>query len=365
MVLRLLLVVLFLGAVFGGIFGWKFYQGEKMAAAQSGGPPPAAVAVSQVRQEHWQPYMSSVGSLAAVSGIEVTTEVAGQVSSIRFESGQSVQAGELLLQLDDRIDRARLKGLQAEQRVARLRFQRIARLLKDKSASQSDYDEARATLDQASAQVAAQEALIEKKEIRAPFSGKLGIRQVDLGEYLPPGAPIVPLEALDPIYADFSLPERELSRVEVGQTVEVRVQAFPGETFTGKISASNPGVDTGTRSLRLRATLGNPHERLRPGMFAEVRVLLPSREAVLTIPRTAVTYNPYGDSVFLVLEQDGQLIVQRRQVDTGPARGERVVVRTGLQMGDRVVSAGQVKLRNGQAIVIDTKPAPGERMAAQ
>lgn len=365
MILRLFLVLLLLGAVLGGIFGWKYHQGRQMAAAQSGGPPPATVAVSTVREETWQPYLNAVGSLVAVSGIEVTNEVAGQISAIHFESGQTVETGDPLLQLDDRTDRAHLTGLQAEQRLARLKFQRFSRLLKDSSASQSDYDEALATLDSATAQVAAQQALIDKKEIRAPFAGKLGIRRVDLGEYLAPGSPIVPLEALDPIYADFSLPERELSRVAVGQQVEVRVHAFPHKTFNGQISAINPVVDTATRSLRLRATLANADGLLRPGMFAQVRVRLPTLEQVLTIPRTAVTYNPYGDSVFLVLERDGQHVVQRRQIETGEGRGEQIAVRSGVQAGERIVSAGQVKLRNGQPVVIDDKPAPSERMPAR
>ena len=365
MTLRLTLAILILATVFGGIFGWKFYQGQKMAAVRSGGPPPATVAVSTAQTELWQPYLSAVGSLAAVSGIEVTSEVAGQISAIHFESGQTVEAGDLLVQLDDRTDQARLTGLMAEQRLARLRFKRLARLVKDKTASQSDYDEALATLDNATAQVAAQQTLIDKKRIRAPFAGRLGIRRVDLGEYLPPGAPIVPLEALEPIYADFSLPERELAQVAVGQTVKVRVQPFPDQTFTGRITAIEPGVDTGTRSLRLRATLPNRDEKLRPGLFAEVRLVLGRENEVLTIPRTAVTYNPYGDSVFVIIEDKDTLTVQRRQIATAEARGERVAVRSGLRMGERIVSAGQVKLRNGQTVVIDDKPAPSERVAAQ
>ena len=365
MVFRLTLVLLLLAVVFGGIFGWKFYQGQQMAAARAGGPPPATVAVSTVQEEVWRPHLSAVGSLAAVSGIEVTSEVAGQISAIHFESGQTVEAGDVLVQLDDRTDQARLKGLLADQRLAKLRHKRLARLVKDQSASQSDYDEALATLDSATAQVSAQQTLIDKKQLRAPFAGRLGIRLVDVGEYLAPGAPIVPLEKLDPIHADFALPERELSQVQVGQSIEVRVQPYPEETFTGRITAIDPGMDTGTRSLRLRATLPNRDEKLRPGLFAEVRVKLERQEQVLTIPRTAVTYNPYGDSVFVITEDGDRLTVQRRQIETGEARGERVSVRSGLQAGERIVSAGQVKLRNGQTVVLDDRPAPSERVAVQ
>lgn len=360
---RIFLVILALGLVFGGIFGWKAYQMKQQAAMQAG-PPPPVVAVSEVRVDSWVPAINAVGSLVAVSGIEVTSEVAGKVSAVRFDSGQTVTEGDVLLQLDDSSDKATLEGLIAERKLAELKFERVARLLPEKSVSQSEYDEARALLDSAAAKVTAQQALIDKKQIRAPFPGLLGIRRVDLGEYLSPGAPIVPLEQLDPIFVDFSLPERELARVSVGQQIEVRVQAYAEAVFSGVISAADPGVDSRSRSFRLRAILQNPDQRLRPGMFAEVRVLMPEAEQVLTIPRTAVSYNPYGDFVFVVQEQDGAQMVERRQIETGQSRDGRVSVSGGLQAGERVVSAGQVKLRNGQAVVIDDKPAPSERAEA-
>jgi membrane fusion protein (multidrug efflux system) len=199
--------------------------------------------------------------------------------------------------------------------------------------------------------------VIAKKRITAPFSGWLGIRQVDLGEYLQPGAAIVPLQALDPLYVDYSLPERHLDLISVHQAVEIEVQAFAGEIFTGRISAVNPGIDPGTRSLRIRATLENPQSRLRPGMFAEVRTVLPQRPGVLTLPRTAITYNPYGDSVFVIQEGETGPSVQRRQVETGGVRNGRVEIVHGLQAGERVVIAGQVKLRNDQAVVVDNSIA--------
>jgi len=360
---RILLVILALALIFGGIFGWKSYQ-MKRQAAQQAGPPPPVVAVSEVRSESWVPAINAVGSLVAISGIDVTSEVAGKVSAVRFDSGQTAAEGDILLELDDTSDRATLEGLIAERKLAELKFERVARLLPEKSVSQSEYDEARALLDSAAAKVTAQQALIDKKQIRAPFAGLLGIRRVDPGEYLSPGAPIVPLEQLDPIFADFSLPERELARIAVGQTIEVRVQAYEGSVFAGTVSALDPGIDTGTRSFRVRATLANPDGTLRPGMFAEVRVLMPEAEQVLTIPRTAVSYNPYGNFVFVVQANDGQQVVERRQIDTGQSRDGRVAVTGGLEAGERVVSAGQVKVRNGQAVVIDDKPAPSERAEA-
>ena len=359
---RILLVVLILLALFGGIFGWKFFTIRQQMAAQSGGPPPPVVAVATVTREEWTPVIAAVGSLAAVSGIEVTSEVAGKVSAVRFDSGQKVAEGDVLLQLEDSSDRATLEGLVAERKLAELKFERTARLLPEKSVSQSEYDEARALLDSAAAKVTAQQALIDKKQIRAPFAGLLGIRRVDVGEYLSPGSPIVPLEQLDPIYVDFSLPERELNRVAVGQQIEVAVQAFPDRVFTGTIAATDPGVDTGTRSFRLRATLQNPEQKLRPGMFAEISVVMPETEAVLTTPATAISYNPYGNFVFLVEAGEEGHTVQRRQVTTGQTRGNRVAVTEGLDAGERVVSAGQVKLRSGQAVLLDDKPSPAERV---
>jgi membrane fusion protein (multidrug efflux system) len=350
---RLLAVLLALGLLFGGIFGWKYYQAEMMAIHSAMPPPPATVAASRVQTESWQPYLEAIGNLAAIQGIFVTNEVPGQVSEIHFESGQRVTEGDRLLQLDDSVDRAELEGRIAEHRLAEIRFQRMSKLIKERSVSQSEYDEAEANLDNAQASVASKQALIKKKAIRAPFSGLLGIRQVDVGEYLAPGSPIVPLQALDPIYVDYSLPERHLAALFVGQPIVIEVQPYPSERFHGRISALNPGIDPQTRSLRIRASLDNPKGRLRPGMFAEVRTLLPERQGVLTVPRTAITYNPYGDSVFVIQDKDGARVVQRRQVVTGEVSGDRVEILKGLKAGEQVVSAGQVKLRNGQTVTIE------------
>lgn len=350
---RMLLVLLALGLVFGAIFGWKYVQSQKMAAMASMPPPPATVASTEVQTETWQPYLAAVGSLVASQGIQVTTEVAGKVSSIHFESGQQVQAGTLLLQIDDSVDQAELEGTVAERRMAELQYKRREELLDSKTISRSDVDEAQLRLQNSIAQLDTKRALIAKKRITAPFSGWLGIRQVDLGEYLQAGAAIVPLDAMDPIYFDYALPERHLNQISIGQAIEIEVQSFPGEIFTGHIAAINPGIDPGTRSLRVRALLENPEARLRPGMFAEVRTLLPQSPGVLTLPQAAITYNPYGDSVFVILDSDSGASVQRRQVETGGVRNGRVEIVSGLQAGDIVVAAGQVKLRNDQPVVID------------
>jgi membrane fusion protein (multidrug efflux system) len=360
---RLIIVLLALGLVLGGIFGWKYYQAQRTAAQAATPPPPATVAAAEVQAEDWQPYLYTVGSLVAVQGIFVTTEIQGQVKKILFDSGQQVTEGTLLVQLDDSIDQAELKGLIAERQRAEIRFKRIARLYKQGSVSGEDYDEARLEFEAAAARVAAKQALIDKKKIHAPFNGLLGIRQADLGEYLAPGAKIVPLETIDPIYVDFSLPERHFSELAEGQQLELTVQAYPGQTFQGEITAINPGIDQNTRNVQVRAELANPNGRLRPGMFAEVRVLLPERENLLTVPRTAITYNPYGDSVFVIEQQNNDLVVQRRPVETGNTRDGKVEIIKGLKAGERVVRAGQVKLRNDQRVKIDNSVTLDEGVA--
>jgi membrane fusion protein (multidrug efflux system) len=363
MVKRLLFVVVLLLVVFGGVFGLWYHQlQQKMADRKP--PPPAVVAVTEVREETWASHLSAVGSLAAVAGIDVTNEVPGKVSALKFESGALAKEGQLLIELDATADLAELEGLVAAQRLTELKYRRLAELLPKMSASKADYDEAKAMYDVAEAAAVAKRAVIAKKKVLAPFSGRLGIRKVDLGQYLAPGSAIVPLEALNPIYADFSLPERHLATLAVGQPVSVIVQAYPGETFAGRIAALNPGIEEGTRSVKVRAVLDNPQERLRPGMFAEVRVLLSADQRVLTLPDTAITYAPYGDSVFTVVQGEQGLTVQRKQVETGETRRGRVAIASGLSQGERVVSAGQVKLRNGMPVTLDDKPAPGERGAA-
>lgn len=358
MLKRLILVLLLLGLVFGGIFYWKQRQQQQSAARMSQPPPPASVAVTEVRSEPWQPSLKAVGTVTATQGIAVTNEVAGMVREILFESGQAMRAGERLVQLDDSVDEAELRGLLAERDLAAIKYRRLAKLIKERSVSQSDYDEAKAELDGAEARVASKRAVISKKAVRAPFDGILGIRSADIGEYLPPGSPIVPLQALDPILVDFNLPERHFNRLHTGQPLRLRLAAEPDRVFEGRITAINPGLDEATRSVRLQATLENPEQLLRPGMFAQVEVLLPERTGVLTVPEAAITYTPYGDAVFLVEEQDGQLVAQRRQVETGPVQGERVEIVSGLSEGERLVLAGQVKLRNGQALQIDNEILP-------
>jgi len=385
MFLRLLLVIVILAALVGGLAYLKYEQ-VTAQMAQFAQPQPAS-AVSEVRVESttWQPRLDSIGSVRAVQGVMVNNEVPGQVEAIRFESGDQVRAGQPLLQLDTEVDQADLRGLQASLELADIKLSRNAKLLRDRAVSQGDYDELSAALTQARAAVAAKQALIQKKTIRAPFDGQLGIRQVNLGQYLAEGSEIVALEALDPVFVDYKLPERDLSKLREGQPVEVRVTAYPDQVFTGRIQAISPAVDQVTRNAQVRAELRNPDGRLRPGMFAKVATLLPERDRVLTLPRRAVSFNTYGDSVFVIQqastdgageatgepatessqappsgEQPAKLTVARKQIVTGSVRGDMVEVVSGLAEGDRVVLAGHQKLRNGAEVQIVPDDGPDD-----
>jgi membrane fusion protein (multidrug efflux system) len=360
MIKRIFIIALLSVFIFGGLFGYKFYQ-INQAISHIQLPPPPVVAASEVKQEQWLTSLSAVGSLTAVAGVNVSNEVSGKIKAIHFESGQAVKQGQLLIELDAATDYAELQGLLAEQQLAQVRFNRGEKMLDKKFISSSDFDQNQASLQQAAAAVAAKRTLIDKKQIRAPFSGELGIRQVDLGQYLAPGTTIVSLQKLDPIYLDFNLPERHISLLNKGQTINAAVQAYPEQSFSGEIIAISPSIETNSRAIKVRASLKNTDKRLHPGMFAQVQINSGQQNAVLTLPDTAITYNPYGNSVFLIQTTDKGAIVQNRQVETGLSKAGRVEIISGLNAGDKVVSAGQVKLRNGIPVTIDTQPAPGER----
>ncbi len=286
MIQRLIIVIALLALVFGSIFGWKYWQMQQKAA--SSGPPPAAVVSTRtVTSEQWEPALRAVGSITATRGVIVAAEVPGVVQEIHFDSGNHVEAGDLLLNLDVDVDLAELEALQADRKLAEITRDRIRRVVNDNLASRSDFDEAQAELDRAEAQIAAKRAMIRKKAIRAPFEGELGIRQVNPGAFLAAGDPVVELVDLDPIYAEYSLPERFLAQIGEGQRVTLRVQAHPDTLFEGAIEAISPSVQTASRSVRIRALVDNPERLLRPGMFAEVETHLPAKNDVLTLPERA------------------------------------------------------------------------------
>ena len=360
---RFLILFILLGLLIGGFIWFKQQQAQQMMAVMAT-PPPAVVTATEVKAQQSRPRLEAVGTATAVQGIEVASEVAGLVREIGFESGQRVARGDVLLKLDDEVDQADLRGQQAALELAKLKYQRVSRLVKERSVSQSDYDTAQAELASARAQVAAKEATIAKKVILAPFDGVLGLREVSLGQYLPAGSSIAPLIKLDPVYVDFSLPERYLPQLAVGQAVRVNVESHQ-QDFSGSLAAIDPDVDAKTRQIRMRAQFPNAEGLLRPGMFARVSLDLGREDPVLTLPRVAITYAPYGDSVYVIDEADGKLTVQQRQVQSGAVIDDRVVIESGLKEGERVVLTGQVKLRNGAAVQIDNKVVPAEGAAAQ
>ncbi|MGD8999677.1 MAG: efflux RND transporter periplasmic adaptor subunit [Granulosicoccaceae bacterium] len=352
---RWILTPSLLALITAAVVGFLYWQNLQQQSAKPRGFPPTVIAATEVIQENWQPSLQSVGSLVAINGINVSTEVNGIVSGIVFASGQPVEQDQVLIRLDDSVDQAALEALRAERKLAEVQFRRASDLLKKRVMSKSEYDEANARYDAATARVKQQEAIIKRKVIRAPFAGLAGIRQVDLGQFIEAGDAIVSLQALDPIYVDYTLPERYLTRIKPGQVVRVQLDAIPGRTFSGEVSAVNSGIDTGTRTLKVRATLTNADSIMRPGMFAQVETLTGEARPVLTLPRTAISFNTYGDFVLVINKNDaGMLTVTRTPVETGETRQGRVVV-TGLPASVQVVRTGLVKLRDGMPVKIDNQ----------
>jgi membrane fusion protein (multidrug efflux system) len=363
---RFVIVTVFLGVVLGGIFGYKFWQTGQMQAQMSQPQPPAEISVVQSQTEQWTPAVKAVGSIVAVNGIDVANEVPGVIQQINFESGDLVSKGDVLIRLDAAIEEAALRTRGAEAQLARQEFQRIADLLPKRAVSQSQYDQAKANYDAANARVNEAEAQLSKKVIRAPFDGTLGIRLVDQGQYIGTGTPIVEINMLDPIYADYTLSEKNLPDVAVGYAVAATVAAAPNTEFKGTVSAINTSVNADTRTVRIRATLANRDQRLRPGMFATVSTRQPDDITVVTVPRTAISYNTYGDFAFVVEDNNqGQKVVTRRSVRSGEARDDRVAVLEGLEAGETVVSKGLLRLRSGQPVKIQDDSDNAEKNASQ
>jgi len=356
--------------VVGAIALWKIYTIRtlmaKMAAQK---PPPTVVSSIKASAEIWQGRRHAVGSLAAVQGVTVCNELSGMVQQIAFESGSEVKAGDLLVQLDITADEAQLRGLEAQATLARINNDRAQELRRNQTNAQAELDAAQAQYQQARAAVDNLKAIIAKKVIKAPFAGRLGIRQVNLGQYLAAGTPIVTLQAQDPIYVNFALPQQDAIDLAPGQQVQVMIDAYPQEVFAGTINAINAKVDDATRSLQVQATLGNAQAKLKPGMFVSVDVLLPRQDRFVTLPQAAIVYNPYGNTVYVVehaRDASGAetLVASQRVVELGETRGDQVAVLKGVQAGDEIVTSGQLKLRNRALIAInntvmpDNNPAP-------
>ena len=363
MIKRMAIMLVVVGLVFGGIFGFQAFKAKmiaKVMAAQ--GAPAQTVSTANAEYQEWQPRLEAVGSLRAVNGADLGLEVAGIVDEIHFNSGDDVEAGTVLLQLRDDDDVARLRSLEAAADLAQINYDRDRKQLKIQAVSQAVVDTDEANLRNAKAQVAQQKAIVDKKTLRAPFAGKLGLRQVDLGQFLSAGTVIATLQSLDPIFVDFLLPQQAVAQLSVGAKVEAKVDAFPDRVFTGKITAINPKIETASRNIQVRATLPNADQKLLPGMFATVQLETGVAQHLVTLPQTAVSYNPYGSLVYLVDDKgtDGksQLTVRQVFVTTGATRGDQVAILKGVADGDMVVTSGQVKLRNGVPVLIDNKVVP-------
>lgn len=339
------------------LLGFFYLQQPKQSAAELGSPPPSVVSATKVKTEMWKPRLRSVGRLSAVNGIDVSTEVNGIVSEIAFRSGREVEKGDVLIRIDNSVDIAALEALQADQALSEIQFKRVQGLMDKNVTSKSEFDEAEALFDGARARVKEQEAKIKRKVIRAPFSGLGGIRKVDLGEFIETGDAIVSLQQLDPIYVDYTLPERYLIKIKPDQKITATFDAVPDRAFSGTISALDSGINTGTQTLTVRATLSNPDGLLRPGMFAQVETIIGAERPVLTLPRTAISFNTYGNFVFVINKSDDNtLMVKRVAVMTGEVREGRVVVEN-LDAGVEVVRTGLVKLRDGGNVNIDNSVA--------
>lgn len=341
-----------------GLAALKVGQFKAMGAGGQAGKSETVTAFS-VTEEQWAPTLEAVGSLVAYQGVVVTTETSGIVSAIHFSPGSFAKAGDLLVSLDTSVLDPQLAAAEARAELARLNAERARELFAGNHSARAELDGAEAQLKQGMAELAAIRAQIAQKQVRAPFAGRLGIRQINVGQYIDRGNPLVSLQALDPVYVNFTLPQQKLAQLEVGMRVRVTVDAMPGEIFEGSLTAVNPDVDASTRNVRVQATLDNRAEKLRPGMFVRAEVVLPRKEKVLVIPASSVLYAPFGDSVFVIDKApSGSLVLRQQFIRLGRSRGDFVVVESGLASGQSVVSTGVFKFRNGTQVRIDNKLAP-------
>jgi len=364
MVRRMLLMLAVVAAVIAGLGFMKYRQVETAVhAAANFQPPPEAVTSIVAKQEHWPATMSVIGTMEAVQGVTVSADLPGVVAKINFQSGQFVNKGDVLVELDTRQEVSQLAALEAQRDLAKINYDRSQELNKQGVISRQEYDRAIADHKQTEANVAETQATIERKTIRAPFSGVLGIRKVNLGQYLAAGAAIVPLQSLNPIYVDFGVPQQESAKVRVGSTLQVVSEDLGGRQFNGRVTALDSLVDQTTRNIQVQATLPNPDGKLKPGMFVQVQFGIGTARDVVTLPASAISYAPYGDSVFVISEikdPKGQTYkgVRQQFVKVDGSRGDQVAVVSGINPGDEVVTSGVFKLRNGAAVTINNKVQP-------
>jgi membrane fusion protein (multidrug efflux system) len=366
---RMTIMLIAVGLLIGGLVGFNVFKGIMMQKYMGkGGLPTATVTSMKADYQVWQPQLNAVGTLRAIRGVDVTTEVAGLVRSIDFKAGDEVRAGQVLAQLNADSDVAQLRSLEATADLAAIVYERDKAQLAAEVISKAQVDTDAGDLKSKQAQVVQQRAVVDKKTLRAPFAGRLGISIVNPGQYLNPADKLVTLQTLDPIYVDFFLPQQQLPQIEIGQAVTLTSDAYPGISFVGKINAINSKIDTNTRNVQVEATIPNAKRQLLPGMFADVKVNSGAENRYLTLPQTSITFNPYGNTVFLVKPSDkaadkdekgnAKLIAQQVFVTTGPTRGDQVAILKGIEPGAQVVTSGQVKLKNGTPLIIDNKVQP-------
>jgi membrane fusion protein (multidrug efflux system) len=361
---RMVIMLVAVAVVLGGFFGFQAFKAamiKKVISAMSA--PTQTVSAAKAGYTEWQPQIEAVGSLRAVNGAELSLEAPGVVDLIMFKSGDDVKQGALLLKLRSDDDAARLESLQATAELSQITYNRDLKQFKIQAVSQATLDSDAANLKNAKAQVAQQQAVLDKKSLRAPFAGHLGIRAVDVGQYLAPGTTIVTLQALDPIFLDFFVPQQAVDRIRIGQAVTAKIDAFADHTFSGEISAINPKIDVSTRNIQIRATLKNPDHKLLPGMYATIGIATGTPHNYITLPQSAISYNPYGNIVYVVDKKAGasgkpQLFARQTFVTTGAQRGDQVAVLNGVNEGDMIVTAGQIKLHNGSPVSIDNSITP-------
>ncbi|HSB95837.1 MAG TPA: efflux RND transporter periplasmic adaptor subunit [Spongiibacteraceae bacterium] len=376
-------VVVAMVAVIGGI--WGYNVSRKIAAYKAMGTPQQTVTAMRAQTDDWRQLVTAVGSLHAVRGADLSNEVAGVVDAIHFESGADVKEGTLLVELRAADDIGKLESLRANADLAHLNYQRAVAQFDAQAISKSELETQQANAKSAKAQVAEQQAIVDKKRIRAPFSGHIGIRNADPGQYLAAGSKLVTLQTLDPIHVDFYLPQQQLATLRTGQSVTAISDTFPTQNFTGRITAIDPKVDTETRNVQVRATLQNPKHQLLPGMYINLKIEIGKPEKFITLPLTAVTYNPYGATVYLATTKDklgdvdgakpsaakadekkpdaakaagNELFAKQIFVTTGPTRGDQVAIVKGIEVGDQVVTSGQLKIKNGSPLNINNAILP-------
>jgi membrane fusion protein (multidrug efflux system) len=367
---QMIAMLILVGLLFGLIFGWKYYQKQQTLQALKMEPPPVTVSTSKVESSLWQPKLKAVGSLRARVGVNVTTELAGMVETIFFTPGARVTKGQVLVQLNAAAEIGKLHSLQAQVELAKITFARDKAQFAARAVAKQVVDTDEWNLKNLQAQVEEQLATVAKKTIRAPFAGRLGINNINPGQYLNVGDTVTNLQSLDPIYADFYIPQQDLALIKLGQVVNITADTFPNATFSGKISTIQPALDASTRNVLVEATESNPKFTLSPGMFVRVEVDIQTPRKYITVPQTAISFNPYGDIAFIVKDKDKTdkantdknnppvYTVEQVFVTVGDTRGNQIAILKGLNAGDVVVTSGQLKLKNGSRIVVNNSVQP-------